>query len=350
MRILLLALLFLSLGLSPRSDLFQVVTSHPAEIEELNPYVETVHKEGRLWIVELKENVPEELFHHLRPLNGDEKSYIFKGLVLTKASKMSKDTIRERLSLVNQTLIMNDIKNLSSYQTRYTGTKENQKALSELKVRLTGLGYKLTEDCFGPGKCNLIAEKKGFEKPQDVMIVVAHIDSVGEENAGADDNASGVAALLEMARVLKDYKNKSTLRFLITNGEEQNLLGSKHYVETLKNSKDTVTLALTMDMIGYNDNNLVELETNVEYEDLAIHFAQSAALYTNLKTKITLGAWGSDHLSFLLQNIPSILVVENWETRNPCYHQACDKLDLLNGNYISEITKLNLGVLLQKDL
>ena len=104
-----------------------------------------------------------------------------------------------------------------------------------------------------------------------------------------------------------------------------------------------------MDMVGYNSNGIVELETDAPWNALAQWFVQLTEKYTTLKTKITLGAWGSDHVPFLQKNVPTLLTIEYWDTKTPCYHQGCDKPDTVNYTYMTEITKLNTAAVLSKD-
>jgi Zn-dependent M28 family amino/carboxypeptidase len=253
--------------------------------------------------------------------------------------------------LVDKQAIKRDVEKLSSFRTRYSGTSENQEAVLFVSSRLNELGYEVQSDCFSSGVCNIVADKKGFLESDDVIIVMAHVDSVMATFAGADDNASGTAVLMEMARLISSYPNKHTVRFLVTNGEEKGLLGSKHYVSKLleQNKIKNVSLVINMDMVGYNFDQIVELETNSEFESMARWYADLAGSYTKLKTKITLGAWGSDHVPFLNHGVPSILTIENWETRTPCYHLKCDKPDTLNYDYAAEIGRLNLAAVLSKD-
>jgi Zn-dependent M28 family amino/carboxypeptidase len=195
-----------------------------------------------------------------------------------------------------------------------------------------------------------MAEKIGSQFPSEVILTEAHFDSVGKIKAGADDNGSGTAALLEMARVLSTQNLKRTVRFFATNGEEVNLLGAEHYVKQLSSSDlKNFKLVINMDMVGYNANGVVELETDKQFENLANWFAQLTSDYTTLTSKITLGAWGSDHVPFLRKNIPTLLTIEDWSTKTPCYHGSCDKPDTLNYVYAGEITKLNIAAILTKD-
>lgn len=347
--------MFFNLGAGYRgNDLFQVITSHPHDLEELNPYIETVYQNGRLWVVQLNKDAPEEILQHLRPLSGSEKSYIHEGQWVTNAKlKNKKDNTKLLVTQVSLENIKQDIEDLANnYETRYAGSEENQRALAATEERFRSMGYEVKEVCYAPDACSIVAEKKGKIEASKVIMIMGHIDSVGESFAGADDNASGVAVILEMARVLKDSNNRKTIRFFVTNGEELGLYGASYYAKQLAatNEIKNIVLGINMDMVGYNkSNNIVELETEPEHEGLAKWFADLASKYTTLKTKITLGAWGSDHVPFLKKGVPTLLTIENWDTKTPCYHQECDKPDTINYAYATEIAKLNVSAVLTKD-
>ena len=223
--------------------------------------------------------------------------------------------------------------------------------MEEIEKNLSELGFETSQICYATNRCSVLAEKKGSQNPEKVILTEAHMDSVGRDFAGADDNASGTAVLMEMARVLSTYKNKKTLRFFVTNGEESGLKGAEHYARLLKSNSEikNLELVINMDMVGWNKNGIVELETDAPYEGLATHFSELAANYTTLKTKVTIGAWGSDHVPFLKAGVPSILTIEDWSTKTPCYHSACDKPEGLNYAYATEIGKLNVAAVMTKD-
>jgi Zn-dependent M28 family amino/carboxypeptidase len=122
-------------------------------------------------------------------------------------------------------------------------------------------------------------------------------------------------------------------------------------IPTLKKNGDIkkLALAINMDMVGYNSNGIVELETDSQYEKLANWFAGLATTYTSLKSKITIGAWGSDHVPFIQGGVPTLLTIEDWSTKTPCYHTECDKPSTLNYEYAGQIAKLNLAAIMTKD-
>lgn len=346
--------MLLTLGAGPSgNDLYQVISSHPHELEELSPHIETVYQNGRLWVVQLNKNAPLSIRTHLKRLSGGEKSYSYVGKHITnKLIKQKPVDIKSLVKSVTLENIKDDVAWLASYETRYVGTEDNQLATIAVAERLKTLGFSIKKLCYREDSCSIVAEKAGSVLNRDVMMVMAHIDSVGEYFAGADDNASGVSVILEMARILQNYKNQKTIRFFISNGEELDLIGSGHYAGILESTNQikNISLAINMDMVGYNTTGVIELETDPEFEGHAQWLAGLATKYTSLKTKITLGAWGSDHVPFLKRGVPTILTIEDWDSKSPCYHKECDKPDTLNYEYATEVAKLNLSALLAKDL
>jgi Peptidase family M28 len=107
--------------------------------------------------------------------------------------------------------------------------------------------------CYGKTVSNLIAEKKG--KDEDIVIIGAHYDTV-PGTPGADDNASGVAGLLELARLHKESSNKKTLVFVAFVNEEPPCfgsprMGSMFYAKKLKDRGTPVEVMISLEMIGY---------------------------------------------------------------------------------------------------
>lgn len=332
---------------SPKNDVYQVMSAHPHDVKEFSPYIEsTVKQEGRLWLVHLKKNVPPHVRSNFRLTDGsDVKHYV----APVMKSTVINPNIAEFTKRIDVKSIQSDVEALANYKTRLAGTADNQKAVAQIKEILSSLGYSVSQQCYRPEACSVIADKVGTSGK--VIMLMAHMDSVGKNFAGADDNASGTAVLMEVARVLKDYSNKHTLRFFVTNGEEGGLFGAEHYAKVLKASGEikNMILSINMDMVGYNKNGIVELETDSQYEELANWFAGLTASYTTLKSKITIGAWGSDHVPFIKADVPTLLTIEDWSTKTPCYHQECDKPNTLNYVYAGEIAKLNMAAIMTKD-
>ena len=104
---------------------------------------------------------------------------------------------------------------------------------------------------FDPPLVNVVGTKLGVSHPENVFIVGAHYDSVA--NPGADDNASGVAAVMELARVLSQYTFDCTLEFVAFDGEEAGLWGSFHHAEFHTVGRQVLGM-ISLDMIAYNQS------------------------------------------------------------------------------------------------
>lgn len=344
-----ISFLFFLTSASFKPALYQVISSHPHDVKEFSPYIKTVRQEGRLWLVNLKSEMPQKLMKNFRYTKGsDVKHYT----PITAFKVGANPVIKEYTARLDANEIKSDVESLTNFKTRLVGTPDNQKATAQIKDVLQALGFSVTMPCYKAGACSVVADKIGDGSTDEVIMIMAHLDSVGKNFAGADDNASGVAVMLEVARVLKDYGNKRTIRFFATNGEESGLYGAAHYAKVLQDSGmiKKIVLAINMDMVGYNSNSVVELETDSQYNSLANWFSGLATAYTSLKTKITIGAWGSDHVPFIKGGVPTLLTIEDWSTKTPCYHAECDKPGTLNYQYATEIAKLNLAAIMTKDL
>ena len=128
--------------------------------------------------------------------------------------------------------------------------------------RFAALGYATREEPVafsGRETLNIVADKPGTapEDERRLVYVVAHLDSINEAGGvnapapGADDNASGAAGVLEIARVLAAAVTQHDLRLVLFGGEEQGLHGSRiHVAELTDADRSRITMVVNMDMIG----------------------------------------------------------------------------------------------------
>jgi hypothetical protein len=151
-----------------------------------------------------------------------------------------------------------------------------------------------------------------------IIVLGAHIDSEGPEVAGANDDASGCAVLLELARVLAHQQLQSTLVFALFGGEEQGLLGSRYFVERFPEI-ERVVLMLQVDMANGTEWLVPTLDAGKEsvpawlvraaYEELA-RLGHSGLYFPThfftLMNTLPGGGIGSDHQPFLERGIPAI--------------------------------------------
>lgn len=226
-----------------------------------------------------------------------------------------------------------------------------------LQNALTALGLETRTLCYeypvwGRKKigCNVEATRWGADTTRAVLFT-AHYDSV--TTAAADDNASGTAAVLEVARILASgAEPQTTVRFVMFDQEEIGLVGSRAYVGSLTSAGGPAIAGVyNLDMLGWDKD-----------DDGAIHVidckrAESTPLTAAVQSTIrNLGIAlhrteactdRSDHGSFWSKGIPAVIVSENFfgNDENPCYHRSCDTVANMNMGYFHKITTLmaNIG-------
>ncbi len=209
---------------------------------------------------------------------------------------------------------------------------------------------------------NVEARIPGTEFPGKEMIMMGHYDNATIHTdpifaaPGADDNASGTAALLESARIISqmDYNPKQTIIFLAMAAEELMGFGdsgAEHYAaEALAAGRDIV-MAVNNDMIGWNSGTwtikLLNHSGSPEITALALDIITN---YTtlNYQSSTPVPNLGGDIQPFLEAGYHGIYFMEH--LINPNYHTLGDSIDYLDFNYMAEATGIGLGCVLQTDL
>ncbi len=215
------------------------------------------------------------------------------------------------------------------------------------------LGMPVRNQCYGQGSrtgCNFEATLPG-EIAENPIVVGAHYDSV--TTGAADDNGTGTAALMEIARNMAGQKHKRTIKFVAFDQEELGLVGSSAYVKDLASSPETTpSLAFTIDMIGYDSNNDGKLHVvdcgRVESVPLsALFWKQAEKLGTELSNSKTCTN-RTDHSSFWSKKIPAVAVTEDFfgGDGNQCYHKSCDTIANINFEYFVRITQTSANTVL----
>lgn len=213
---------------------------------------------------------------------------------------------------------------------------------------------------------NLIVTLPGAGSSEEV-IFSAHLDSIvhsGGDPAvsapGAEDNASGSAALLEAARIFRFYRFERTIRFIWFTGEEQGLLGSKAYVEDHPTTQ--IVGVINLDMYGYDPDNEACFELHVgslaASDRVGQCFDQALKAYSpNLKRDYVTNIMPySDHASFWGKRVGAVEVLENHIEDNqpggctgskesPFYHTPRDTIDKMNLPVGFDITRAGLAAL-----
>lgn len=185
---------------------------------------------------------------------------------------------------------------------------------------------------------NPIGRKIGITLPDEWLVVGGHYDSrnsvrcdgTAQPQPGANDNASGCAGVIELARVFQNVRTDRSILFMCFAGEEQGLQGSREYVNVLLNSGDIAKVKhmINLDMIGHaiDDTLSARVETTSAHSALLGQYADVAATYApELNLIVSAATQGySDHWYFLQRGVPSVFTWENGAGIYPDYHQVSD--------------------------
>lgn len=198
---------------------------------------------------------------------------------------------------------------------------------------------------------NVIGLLPGSQQdPQDIILVGAHRDHFGRQAgllfSGADDNASGTAVLLEVARALAARAATTPLRrsvlFVSFSGEEQGLLGSRAYV-----AQPAIPLAQTRAMVNIDHAGIGNGRLTIGVTGLDRSEAAKAADTAGLSDRADLFGFfpGGDHVPFKEATVPTVTVVSGGP--HPHYHQATDTVETLTPEVLHTVTQYVLTLLTQ---
>lgn len=208
---------------------------------------------------------------------------------------------------------------------------------------------------------NLAARLRGSDQDGEVVVLGAHLDHVGSNffaeaygggtiatHPGADDNASGSAALLEVAEALAGSQPKEDILFLWFTGEELGLLGSQAYCEKPLYPHDRTIVMLNMDQIGRTDPkefNLGGVWDRPEWEKLVkkAHKGIKSRLKMDAKSGRDMYA-RSDQYSFHQKDVPALFFFEGNINDNEVYHKPGDVPATMAGDKTCSIAQLFLAV------
>ena len=204
---------------------------------------------------------------------------------------------------------------------------------------------------------NVVATLDGTTTPDVYYIIGGHHDSYSGPNSlllspGADDNASGVAATIEIARVLKkrNFQSPSSIRFLTFASEEIFHDGSEYYANKADSANQDVRMMINLDMIssmqtpGQWTINLQKYDNSTWVTALARYISLNYT--TLLVNESTQWIAGSDSYSFYNHNFQTIFLQE-FEFSD-FWHTNADTIENCNMSYCAEITKVACGMLLQE--
>ncbi len=210
---------------------------------------------------------------------------------------------------------------------RAIGSQGEQDAVEYLQKRFQELGYTVTLQAYtddaGRTGHNVVAVKPGAASDADILVLSAHHDSVPAAY-GANDDASGAAALLALAETLRDVDTDLELRLISFTDEENGKNGSRYYTSTLtENEVDRMIGDIQLDMLGGLGTTglaVCTMDGEMNWLTQRLQTADSG---------LTLGAeTASDHSSFQLAGVPAVVITQNG--RGYLYHSAGDRAESLD--------------------
>jgi Zn-dependent M28 family amino/carboxypeptidase len=285
-------------------------------------------------------------------------------------------------SSVDSAVLLDDVRTLASpeFSGRRTGTDGSRKAQAFLQSRFAALGLKPFGAGYAqpfafthtsikglvmpgrpyktdyPSAANYVGYIAGTAMPERVIVVSAHYDHLGLKDgkvyAGADDNASGVAAMLAIAAWFKAHPPRHTIVFAAFDGEELGKQGARAFVAAPPFPKGQLALDLNLDMVSRNDNNEIFVAGTSYTPSLKPLVARAAARHT-VKVKLghdrsqllagTVEDWtdSSDHAAFHDAGVPFLYFgVED----HPDYHQPGDTFEHIQPAFFTSVANLLVDV------
>ncbi|WP_026691459.1 M28 family peptidase [Alteribacter aurantiacus] len=188
---------------------------------------------------------------------------------------------------------------------------------------------------------NVIASKKPTNKNKDngqVVTVTSHHDSV-PGSPGANDNASGTAMVLELARVMKNMPTDTELRFITFGAEELGLIGSRYYVNNLPEKElDRIVANFNLDMVGSQDAGDLVMRTVNGQSNLVTDLAQASSLRLNGEPTPFGQGGSSDHVPFGEKGISAALFIHS--PLEPWYHTPEDTIDKISKEKLEDVAQI----------
>jgi leucyl aminopeptidase len=270
------------------------------------------------------------------------------------------------LDLVSEEKIQNFILELSRFKTRHYNSNEGVSAVNLIKNKwqeLTRHRNDVSIELINhPGwkQPSIILTINGKESPNDFIILGGHADSIavdGDHAPGADDNASGMAVLTEIIRVLvsQSYQPKKSLQFMAYSAEEIGLLGSKEIAKSYRRDKKRVLGVMQYDMTLYNGNSEKEIYLTSDYTNRSQNTFLGNLIDEYIKVPWGYTACGyacSDHSSWTMMGFSASYPFESAsENLNPKMHTKEDTIE--NPDYsmdlASNFVKLGIAYAIELD-
>jgi aminopeptidase YwaD len=320
------------------------------------------------------------------------------GLLGGCATEVPSEAAQRVRATVSEARLREDVATLTRIGSSITARREGatrrigpgnlqaqREKLAFLRSQLEPLGYAIELETFDlPERfrtapnvkgINLLATKRGTTQPERVIELGAHYDTMA--TPGADDNSSGVAGALEVARVLAAVPTAKSVRFCFFDLEELGLLGSTEHVRRIAGQAATFEGIIVLEMIGYavdgpdtqrtpvrvpglvsppTTGNFIAVLGDLKSGGLGNAFERAADAgapplpYFSLNRLAGLikDAARSDQYPYWEAGLPGIMITDTANFRNPHYHRVTDTIETLNFAFMAQVTRATAICLLER--
>ena len=284
--------------------------------------------------------------------------------------------IQALVDQVNSDTLTEAIQRMQDFNTRLALSDSCLAAEDWLKQKLEAYGYSAEYDSFyharslyfaeawpGAGyERNVLAKRTGTFRPGHEFVICGHLDattlggyshpadtSICRTDApGADDNATGSAATLEIARICQGASFNPSVTYALWAAEESYLLGSAHYAASAQSLGTDLRGVVNMDMVGWMNDASIDIDVgssdpfsqwlNDLYKEAALLYAPELTVYQGMGN-------GSDDMSFADRGYPALMLIADYYAGfNPYYHTTDETIDKLNPLLYTAVTKASLAV------
>lgn len=297
-----------------------------------------------------------------RPCSAKRERRVVPFTSFANKSKQVDPVLASIASQVNPARIRTWMEQLTDFKTRWSFSPQINRVWEWIRGEFLAMGYSPSEvryqpfSMVGAGELQNVLCGSAAGNHPGFVLVCGHYDTTSEQPAvlapGADDNASGIAVLLEAASILRILPQRRSVLFAAFGGEEEGLHGSQACAEIAATEQWKIDLVVNLDMIAYQDPHRLH-HTVVEWDQgnhepgndaaakaYGLLMAQMAADYTALVVEHT-DISDSDYMPFEAKGYPCIGVYE--AGHNPANHGSGDTMADLDMHHLSEITKMVLA-------
>lgn len=286
------------------------------------------------------------------------------------------EEIKIHLSEISADSLESYVRWLENMGTRYLFANNHRDVALSIKNKFLDFGYNnayldsfsLTLYCSTLMKTvttwqyNVVATLNGHVYPDSIYIMGGHYDCINNTGdsytyaPGANDNASGVATTLEVARIMKykNFKSRSTIRFIIFAAEEAGFYGSWDYSNKASVRGDKISMMLNNDMVAYWPGiepgrwtlNIIDYPNSGSLQDYARLI--SSQYTTLLTTNDNTYSQYSDSYPFAQNDYKAVFFITNAD--DPNYHTDNDIADECNFEFCREVAKINHAILMELNM